>query len=71
MAIEVKRRKNESPTTLIYRFIKRVQQTGVLRESKKRRFQSRNQNKLKRRLSALHRVVKKKDFERLKKIGQL
>jgi len=71
MAIEVKRRKNESPTTLIYRFIKRVQQTGVLRESKKRRFQDRSPNRLKRKLSALHRDAKKKEFERLKKLGEL
>lgn len=71
MAVEVKRRKNESPTTLIYRFIKRIQQTGVLRESKKRRFQNRAQNRLKRKLSALHREVKKKEIDRLKKTGQL
>jgi len=69
--MEVKKRENESVNTLIFRFIKRIQQTGVLRESKKRRFQSRAPNRLKRRLSALHRVEKKKDYERAKKLGEL
>jgi ribosomal protein S21 len=69
--MEVKKRDNESINTLIYRFIKRVQQTGVLRESKKRRFHDRPTNRLKRRLSALHREEKKKDYERAKKLGEL
>ncbi len=68
---EVKKREGESTTSLIYRFIKRVQQTGVLRESKKRRFHSRTQNRLKRKLSALHREVKKKEMEIARKLGEL
>ena len=69
--MEVKKRDNESVNTLIFRFIKRVQQTGVLRESKKRRFHNRSQNRLKRKLSALHRNEKKRDLEKAKKLGTL
>ncbi len=71
MAIEVKKRENESPSALIYRFIKRVQQTGVLREAKKRRFHKRSQNRLKRRVSALHREEKKREIEHARKMGEL
>lgn len=69
--MEVRKREGENTNSLIYRFIKRVQQTGVLREAKKRRFYDRTQNRLKRKLSALHREVKKKEMERLKKLGEL
>lgn len=69
--MEVKKRDNESSPALIYRFIKRVQQTGVLREAKKRRFRSRVPNGLKRKLSALHRETKRKDRERAKRLGEV
>lgn len=67
---EVKKREGESPNSLIFRFIKRVKQTGVLYEAKKRRFYSRTQNRLKRKLSALHREDKKREMEIARKLGQ-
>ena len=71
MPIEVKRKEGESAGTLIYRFTKRVQQSGVLREAKRRRFTHRPANKLKRKRSALHRETKRKELERAKKLGVL
>ena len=71
MSIEVRKKEGESVGTLIYRFTKRVQQSGVLREAKKRRFYSRVTNRLKRKLSALHRDGKKKEMDRAKKLGLL
>lgn len=71
MAIEVRKKENESPNSLIFRFLKKVQQSGVLREAKKRRFRSRSANDTKRRVSALHRVAKKKEVDRQKKLGLL
>jgi hypothetical protein len=67
--MEIRKREGESSTSLIYRFTKRVQQSGVLREAKKRRFRTRTESRIKRKLSALHRVEKKKKFERAKKMG--
>ncbi len=69
--MEVRKKEGENPTSLIFRFIKRVQQTGVLREAKKRRFHDRPQNRLKRKLSALHRVQKKVEYEKAKKLGKI
>jgi ribosomal protein S21 len=67
---QVTKREGESVNSLIFRFIKRVKQTGVLMESRKRRFRQRAPNKLKRKLSALHRVVKKAELEMSRKMGE-
>ncbi|MDO8467281.1 MAG: 30S ribosomal protein S21 [bacterium] len=68
--MEVRRKEGENPNSLIFRFLKRMQQTGILRESKKRRFRARPINRLKRKLSALHREEKKVEYEKAKKLGQ-
>lgn len=68
--MEVRKKEGENPNSLIFRFLKRVQQTGVLREAKKRRFHDRPMNRLKRKLSALHREEKKIEVEKAKKLGQ-
>lgn len=69
--MEIRRKEGESPTALIYRFSKRVKQSGIIREAKKRRFYSRSKNRRARRLSALHRETKRQEIERLKKLGLL
>ena len=63
MPIEVRKKENESPSYLINRFTKKMQQSGVLREVKNRRFYKRTVNKSRRRVKALHREEKKKEFE--------
>jgi len=67
--MEVRKREGESASSLIYRFTKKTQQSGVLKEAKKRRFRARPVSRIKRRLSALHRVKKKAEFARAKKLG--
>ncbi|HEY4499566.1 MAG TPA: 30S ribosomal protein S21 [Candidatus Paceibacterota bacterium] len=65
----VRKKEGETTSGLLYRFSKRVQQSGILKEAKKRRFHSRPVNHMKRRLSAIHRDVQKKEREHLKKMG--
>jgi ribosomal protein S21 len=67
--MEIRKRENETASSLIYRFTKRTQQSGILREVKKRRFESRPVSRLKRKLSAIHRAEKRKEFTRAKKLG--
>jgi len=67
--MEVRKREGESASSLIYRFTKKTQQSGVLKEAKKRRFRARPVSRVKRRLSALHRAQKKAEFARAKKLG--
>lgn len=67
--IPVKRKEGETVGSLLYRFTKRVQQSGVLREARKRRYHNRPLSRLKRKLSAINRSVKKKEMLRNKKLG--
>jgi ribosomal protein S21 len=71
MGIEVKKREGESAGTLIYRFTKKIQRSGVLREARKRRFHDRSLNRRKIRLSALYRGKKKEEYLKAKKLGTL
>lgn len=54
---------------LIYRFGKRVKQSGLTKEVKKRRFQGRSGNKRTRRLGALYRMKKMEKLARERKLG--
>jgi ribosomal protein S21 len=54
---------------MIYRFTKKAQQSGVIREAKRRRFEVRPLSRVKIRLSAIHRARKRTEFERLRKLG--
>lgn len=69
--LQINRKEGESSASLLYRFTKKIQQSGVLREAKKRRFHHRTPNKLKVRLSALHREVKTKEMKKNNKLGLL
>lgn len=67
--IEIRKRDGESMTSALFRFTKRVQQTGVLKESKKRRFRARPANRNRRRASAIRRESIKKEILRERKAG--
>lgn len=69
MAIETKKREGETQNSLIYRFSKRVKQSGLMKEVKKRRFKGRPENKRKRRLAALYHIQKVDEFARQRKLG--
>ena len=67
--ISVKKRKGESSNSLMYRFNKKMRQSGVVKEARNRRFTTRAVSKTKRRQSALHREEKKLDYLKKKKLG--
>ncbi len=69
MAIEVRKREGESPTSMLYTFTRRVRRSGVLKEMRARKFHDRPKSRVKRKLSAIHREVKRAEVERLKKLG--
>jgi ribosomal protein S21 len=69
--ISTRKRKGESANSLLYRFNKRVRQSGLIKESRKRRFTKRPVSKIKRRQSALHREEKKREYLHKKKMGTL
>lgn len=69
--IEIKKKEGESSSSALFRFTKRVRQSGVLTELRKRRFKKRTENKRARRLSAIYRAKKRTEVARLKKLGVL
>ena len=69
--MEITRKEGEAASSLIYRFTKKMQQSGLLREVKKRRFHNRPQSRIKRRGSALFRAKRAGEIRRLKKMGKI
>ncbi len=68
--VEVKKASNESNMTLIRRFSRRVQEAGIIRTVKGNRYSERAPSKLDRKTSALNRLKRGKEVERLKKLGK-
>lgn len=68
---EVKKQGNESGAALIRRFTKRVQGTKALAKVREERYFSRKLSKLKTKRRALVSMSKRKDYERLKKLGKI
>ncbi len=68
--IQVKKKEKETPESLIRRFTRRVQQSGVLRKVRKQRFHQPVKSKNKRREEALYKVDIRKEINRMKKLGK-
>jgi len=71
VVIEVKKRDRENPRSLLRRFTRRIQQSGILIRARKARFLERGRTKKERRDSALRRVKIGKEKEKLRKMGLL
>jgi ribosomal protein S21 len=54
---------------MLFRFSKRVKQSGVLTEARKRRFHGRVKNRRKVRIAAQYREAKKAEVIRLRRLG--
>lgn len=71
MAIEVKKKQGETTRSLLRRFSRRIQQSGILIRARKARFLEREKSKRERRTSALRRVRVVGEKEKLRKMGLL
>ena len=69
MAINLKKRKNESDAALISRFTKRVLRSGVIKEVRSRRYNSRRPSHFNIKQSKLHRITKKDEYAEKRKWG--
>jgi len=69
--IEVRRKDKESFGALLRRFTRRVQTSGLLKEARKTRFYAKPATKIKKRESALRRLSKRRERNRLEKLGKL
>ncbi len=70
-ALTVQKLKGENPQKTILRFIKATKESGIILEAKKRMFRDRKINETKKKLSALHRLRKRQEYEELKKWGKI
>ena len=68
--IEVKKRDKESPESLIRRFSRRVQQSGVLVQARRARFRADTKTRREMREGAMYKEKVKKVVTRLKKMGK-
>ena len=68
--IQVKKKEKETAESLIRRFSRRVQQSGVLKQVRKQRFHQEEKSRDKRRSEALYKVKIRKEISRLKKLGK-
>ena len=69
--IEVSKTADESNASLVRRFTKRLQNSGVLRHVRKNQYITRPESKFKKKARALKRIIKQKEIARLKKLGKI
>jgi ribosomal protein S21 len=68
--IEVKKNTNENNMNLIRRFSRKVQETGIIQKVKSKRYNERELSKLKVKLATLKRLARRKNQEKLIKMGK-
>ncbi|MCX6754874.1 MAG: hypothetical protein NTU81_03545 [Candidatus Nomurabacteria bacterium] len=68
--IEVKKNANESNMNLIRRFTRKVQESGIIQKVKSKRYNKRADSKIKVKVATLKRLTRKKNLEKLIKLGK-
>ena len=71
MALEILKQERESSQSLVRRFQKRIQQSGLLLRARKIRFRQRRKSEQMKKRAALRREELKKEYEKLKKLGKI
>lgn len=62
---------NENPTNLLRRFTRKIQESGIIPKIKGQRYNERDLSKLSLKKLALKRLARRKEVERLKKLGKM
>jgi ribosomal protein S21 len=68
--IEVKKNANENNMNLVRRFTRKVQESGIIRKVKSKRYNERAESKVKTKLAALKKIAREKNQEKLFKLGK-
>ncbi len=69
--VQVTKTNNESPSGLIRRFTKRVQDSGVIRRAKSLRYNQRKLSYYKKKMATLKKLESRQKIEKLKKLGKI
>ena len=69
--IEVNKNPNENNSSILRRFSRRIQESGIVRKVKGARYNVRKESKLKIKKSALKKLTRRIEIEHLKKLGKM
>ncbi|KKQ76113.1 MAG: hypothetical protein US98_C0049G0004 [Parcubacteria group bacterium GW2011_GWC1_38_6] len=69
--VEVKKKDKETVQSLLYRFTRSVQKSGILTRAKKSRFKERPKSRTMQKKAALRREEKREQYKTLKKMGKI
>lgn len=69
--VEVKKGTNENNASLLRRFSRKIQESGIIQKVKKNRYNERKESKVKVKKSTLRRIEKRKVNEKLRKLGKI
>jgi len=71
MGLEVKKKERETSQNLIRRFSRSLQQSGILLRAREVRFKEREKSEQMKKRAALRREEKKREYEKLRKLGKI
>lgn len=69
--VEIKKTGHENPMSLIRRFSRKMQESGIIPKVKGSRYSERGLSKLSQKTLALRKLARRKEVERLKKLGKM
>lgn len=69
--IEVRKNPNENNASILRRFSRKIQESNIIQKVKGNRYNERKESKLKIKKSALKRMGKRKEIEKLRKLGKV
>lgn len=69
--LEVRKNTSETTPSLIRRFTKKMQSSGVLKKAKSIKYWDRPKSDFVKRKDALNRINKRKEIEKLRKLGKI
>ncbi len=69
--VEVTKNNNETSSSIIRRFTKRVQESGIIKRAKSRRYNERAKSEYVKKKKALKRLAKRTETARLRRLGKI
>ncbi len=69
--VEVTKNNNETTSSVIRRFTKRVQESGIIKRAKSLRYNERSKSQYVQKKKALKRIAKRSETERLRRLGKI
>jgi ribosomal protein S21 len=68
--IEIKKNPSENNASVLRRFSRKIQESGIIQKVKGSRYNDREESKLKVKRGTLKKLARRKEIEKLKKLGK-